>query len=126
VAKRACKFTRQGHQPCRAPPLTDREYCRFHSPDHAKEVAEARRLGGLRRRRERTVSLAYDFDGIGTIEQLRRVVEIAILDTLGMENSVARSRTLAYLAQVGMKALEVAEFDERVRKLEDAVAARRG
>jgi len=111
VAKRACKFTRQGHQPCRAPPLTDREYCRFHSPDHAKEVAEARRLGGLRRRRERTVSLAYDFDGIGTIEQLRRVV---------------RSRTLAYLAQVGMKALEVAEFDERVRKLEDAVAARRG
>jgi len=89
-------------------------------------VAEARRLGGLRRRRERTVSLACDFDGIGTIEQLRRVVEIAILDTLGMENSVARSRTLAYLAQVGMKALEVAEFDERVRKLEDAVAARRG
>ena len=126
MANRACKSSNSGGEPCQAPPLRDADFCRFHSPDHAKEVAEARRLGGLRRRRERTVSLAYDFDGIGTIEQLRRVVEIAILDTLGMENSVARSRTLAYLAQVGMKALEVAEFDERVRKLEDAVAARRG
>jgi hypothetical protein len=87
-------------------------------------MAEARRLGGLRRRRERTVSEAYDFEGLGTVRHIRRLVEIAVLDTLGLENSVARSRTLAYLAQVGLKALEVAEFDERVRALEAAVMPR--
>ena len=121
MAKRACRFTRSGHQPCRAPPLKDGDYCRLHSPDHAEEVGEARRLGGLRRRRERTVSAAYDITGLGAVEQIRRVIEIAVLDTLGLETSVARSRTLAYLAQVSLKALEAEELSERVRALEAAL-----
>lgn len=64
----------------------------FHSPDHAKEAAEARRL--------------------------------AVLDTLSLENSVAHSRTLAYLAQVALKALEVGEFEARLEALEKAVIPR--
>ena len=39
----------------------------MHSPEHAKEVQEARRLGGLRRKREVTLSGAYDFEGLGTV-----------------------------------------------------------
>ncbi|MCX6000216.1 MAG: hypothetical protein NTU41_11710 [Chloroflexi bacterium] len=35
--------------------------------------------------------------------------EVAILDTLSMENSVSRNRTLAYLAQVALRALEVGD-----------------
>jgi hypothetical protein len=121
VAKRACKFTKPGHQPCRAPPLKDGDHCRFHSPDHAQDVADARRLGGLRRRKERTVQAIYDFEGLRTVEDLQRVVEIALLDTLGMENSIARSRTLAYLIQAAAKLLSMAELDERVRALEETV-----
>jgi hypothetical protein len=47
---------------------------------------------GLRRRRERTVSGAYDFAGLATIESIRRILEIAVLDVLGLENSIARAR----------------------------------
>jgi hypothetical protein len=96
----------------------------MHSPEHADEMAEARRLGGLRRRREKTVSGAYDFEGLADVGQVRRLLEIAVLDTLSLENSVARSRTLAYLAQVALKALEVGEFDERLDALERLVAPR--
>ncbi len=100
VVTRTCKFIMEGGQPCRAATLQDGDFCLWHSPEHADEVAEARRLGGLRRRRERAVSGAYDFEGLNTVQQVRRLLEIAALDTVGLENSVARSRTLAYLAQV--------------------------
>ena len=53
---------------------------------------EARRVGGLRRRREGTVQAAYDFEGLATIPQIRRLLEVAVVDTLSLENSIARSR----------------------------------
>ncbi len=96
----------------------------MHDPEHADEMAEARRLGGLRRRKEKAVSGAYDIEGLETVGQIRRLIEIAVLDTLGLENSVARSRTLAYLAQVALKALEVGEFQERLQALEAAIGPR--
>ena len=121
---RTCKFIMEGGRPCRAAPLQVGDFCLLHSPEHADEVAEARRLGGLRRRRERAVSGAYDFEGLDNVEQIRRLLHIAALDTLGLENSVARSRTLAYLAQVALKALEIAEFEERIQALEAALTPR--
>ena len=124
VSGRACKFRKEDGEPCRAPPLQDGEFCFWHSPEHAEEVAEARRLGGLRRRRERAVSGAYEFEGLNTVQEVRRLLEIAVLDTLSLENSVARSRTLAYLAQVALKALEVGEMEERLEALEVALGPR--
>ncbi len=38
------------------------------------------------------------FDGLGNVQDIRRLIEIAILDTLGMANSMQRSRTLALSA----------------------------
>jgi len=111
-------------QPCGAPRLRDGEYCFWHSPDHADELAEAQRLGGLRRRKEKTVAGAYDIEGLDDVPKIRRLLEIAALDTLSLENSVARSRTLAYLAQIALKALEVGEFEARLEALEKAVVPR--
>jgi hypothetical protein len=56
--------------------------------------------------------------------QIRRLLEVAVLDTLSLENSIARSRTLAYLAQVALKTLEVGELQERLQALEAAVRPR--
>ena len=55
---------------------------------------------------------------------LRRVLEIAVTDTLELENSVARNRTLAYLVQVGLRAMEAGELAERLIALEAAVLPR--
>ncbi len=124
VRERVCKAVKDNGNQCEAAPLTDGEHCFWHSPEHAEEVAEAGRLGGLRRRREKTVAVAYDIEGLETVGAIRRLIEIAVLDTLGLENSVARSRTLAYLAQVALKVLEVGDFQERLPALVAAIGPR--
>lgn len=125
VVQRRCSFRSTTGKPCRAAPLKDGEFCLMHSPEHAKEVQEARRLGGLRRKREVTVSGAYDFEGLETVAGIRRLVEVAVLDTLGAENSLARSRTLGYLAQVALHTLEVGDLENRLNNLEQAVHGQR-
>lgn len=124
VASRACNARKEDGSPCGAPPLKDGEMCLVHSPEHIGEMQEARRLGGLRRRRETAVAGAYAFGGLATVEQIRRIVEIAVLDVLGLENSVARARTLAYLAQTASKLLEVGELAERLATVEAALGPR--
>ena len=124
VRERVCKAVKDDGSQCEAAPLTNGEHCFWHSPEHAEEVAEAGRLGGLRRRREKTVAVAYDIEGLETVGAIRRLIEIAVLDTLGLENSIARSRTLAYLSQVALKVLEVGDLEERLKDLEAAVRTR--
>jgi len=124
LSTRSCQAVKENGEPCRQAPLRDSDFCFWHSPDHRKEAAEARRLGGLRRKREGTLSGVYDFDGLDSVPKVRRLLEIAVLDTLSLQNSVARSRTLAYLAQVALKALEVGEFEGRLEALEKAVVPR--
>jgi hypothetical protein len=124
VVVRTCKALKDDGGRCQAAPLLDGDFCLMHSPEHAEEMAEARRLGGLRRRREKAVSGAYDFEGLADVGQVQRLLEIAVSDTLSLENSVARSRTLAYLAQVALKALEVGQLADRIDALERLVAPR--
>jgi hypothetical protein len=114
-----------GGKRCGAPPLHGSTFCFWHDPRHIEEAREARRLGGQRRRRERIVSGVYDFEGLGSVPAIRRLVEVAVLDTFGLENSVARNRTLAYLAQTAAKLLEVGELEQRVAALEAAVGGTR-
>lgn len=126
VSRRTCQTVKGDGGPCRSPPLRDGDFCFTHSPDHGEELAEARRLGGLRRRKERAVSAVYEFEGLQTIGDIRRVLHIAVIDTLRLENSVARARALAYLARVALRAVEMGEHEERLRALEEAVYRRAG
>jgi len=101
--------------------MRDESFCFWHSPAHEEDAAEARRLGGLRRRREKTVQGAYDFTGLGSVEAIRRILEIAIVDALGLENSVARARVLIAGAQAATKLLETGELEARIAALEAAL-----
>lgn len=99
--------------------------CFWHDPSKADDVAEAQRLGGIRRRRERTIASAYDFTGLGTVESIRRVLEIATTDALGLDNGVPRIRTLIAAAQAATKLLETGELEQRLAALESVIAASR-
>jgi hypothetical protein len=96
----------------------------MHDPAHADEMAEARRLGGLRRRKEKAVAGAYDIEHLENVGNVRRLIQIAVMDTLSLENSIARSRTIAYLAQVALKALETGELEDRLVALEATLKPR--
>ena len=119
VVTRTCKARNEAGDPCRAAPLLDDEFCFVHSPEHAAEMREARRLGGLRRRRERAVAGAYEVEALDTVAAIRRVIEIVTLDALGMEStSVARGRLLIAAMQTATKLLETGELEERVERIE--------
>jgi hypothetical protein len=105
-------------------PLRNDKFCWAHSPEHAQEAQEARRLGGQRRKKEIMLSGAYDLEGIDNIPGIRRVLEIAVLDTLASENNLSRNRTLGYLMQVALKAMEAGETEERLAALEQAVLSK--
>ncbi len=125
MPERRCTAITDGGEACRAARLRGGDYCFWHDPDHAAEAAEARRLGGLRRRRESVVSGTYAIDGLGSIPDIRRLLEIAVTDTLSLENSIARARALAYLAQTALRLLETGELADRVDQLEAAMQRRR-
>ena len=102
-----CSHVHIDGRPCGAPPLKVGTRCYWHDPDRSAEAAEASRLGGLRRKREKTITGAYDVAGLNDVAAIRRVLEIALLDTLGLDNSVARSRVLIGGAAAAVKLLEV-------------------
>ncbi len=97
VMRRRCQGTRADGQPCGMAPMVDSDFCWAHDPSNAEAAAEARRVGGLRRKKEGTVAGAYSFGGLSNVHDIRRLIEIAVLDTLVLENSIQRGRVLAYL-----------------------------
>ena len=124
LSPRVCAFIKQGGDRCRVAPLADESYCFWHHPDHQEEATEARRLGGLRRRREKTLEGAYDVAGLDTVAGIRRVLEIAVLDALGLENSIARTRALVSVTLAAARLLEVGELEDRLQAVEAALGPR--
>src|SRR5215210_2083629 len=119
---RACTYQMPNGRPCRATPMRDEPYCFWHAPETAEEAAEARRLGGLHRRKKKTVGAIFGFRGLRTIEDNQALLETAAIETLALENSVARNRALASYTATGAKLIELGDHEERLRALEVAVA----
>jgi len=124
MSKRPCRFVKDNGEPCQAAAMPDSDLCFFHDPAHAKEATDARRLGGLHRRREKITSAIYDFEGLHTSEGILRLLEIAAMDTLAMDNSIARSRTLTSIANVAARVVQGLEIEERLQAIEEILGPR--
>jgi hypothetical protein len=124
VSGRTCKGRNDRGEPCRAAPRRESDFCIFHDPENAEAMQEARRLGGMRRRRESTVAAAYDFESLGSVPDIRRLLDVAAYDALGLENSIARCRVLVAIGMGAAKLLEVGELEERMASLEAALGSR--
>ena len=110
---------------CRAGPQLDRPFCYAHDPERAADAAEARRLGGLRRKKEGTLAIAFDLPGLDTVDGIRRVFQIALADLLGLDNSIARARALIATGGAATKLLMLGDHEARLAALE-AIVQRRG
>src|SRR5258708_462104 len=114
MVRRLCSHIHPDGRPCGATPQKEVPFCFWHDPGNQEQAAEARRLGGLRRRREKTLSGAYDFEGLASVASIRRILEIATIDALGLENSVARARILISAGLAAAKLLETGELQARI------------
>ena len=73
----------------------------MHDPKHATKVSERRKLGGYRRRRETAVTGASDLESLDNLSVPQWVLDIALLETLSIGNSLNRPRTLKLLGGHG-------------------------
>ncbi len=121
---RTCSANSEGGERCRQAPLKGGDLCFWHDPDHQEAAGEARRLGGLRRKREKAIEGAYDIYGLESVPQIRRVLLIAILDSLGLDNSVPRNRALISSVLAAAKLLETGELEARLEAVEAALSPR--
>lgn len=117
----ACTYVMPSGRLCRATPLRDEPFCFWHSPETAEEAADARRLGGLHRKKKKAVGAVFGFRGLRTIDDNQALLETATIETLALENSIARNRALASYASIGAKLIEVGDLEERMAVLEAAV-----
>jgi len=99
---RACTYQMPDGRACRATPLRDEPFCFWHSPETAEELADARKMGGLHRRKKRTVATIYGFGGLRTIEDNLALLETISIETLALENSIARNRALTSMLALGV------------------------
>jgi hypothetical protein len=97
----------------------------MHDPEAAEAVAEARKLGGQNRKRETVLAVVHDFEGLGTVQSIRRLLDIAVADCLGSDRGLNRAKALAYLAQTATKLLESGEFEDRLAQLESVLEPRK-
>jgi len=115
---RQCQAAGPDGRPCEAAPLRDRDFCFFHAPETAPDAAEARRVGGLRRRREKTVEVLYDLDGTDGVTRIGRVLNLVILETLSLDNGLGRNRTLLLALRAWMEFLRITDHEARLAALE--------
>jgi hypothetical protein len=126
MVNRGCSFEMPDGLACRAPAVRGKSVCYWHDPDKAEEAAESRRIGGLRRRKAKSVATIYDFSGLRTVESAQRLLETAAIETLGLENSIPRDRTLISAAAGAGKLIEAGDLADRLSAVEAAVGAKPG
>src|SRR5450759_5155756 len=114
ICRRRCAYAKADGQPCQMAPLLDRPYCFSHDPERAEAAAEARRMGGLRRRKEGTIAVAYDLPGLDTAAGIRRLLDIVVTDAIGLDNGIPRLRVIISTAVAAIGLLKVGELDERL------------
>ena len=112
-------------------PLKGSEWCWIHDPSKARERAEARRRGGRNRRSPGTViaSLVPPIVPPATLDDMPSIqagLNLVWRDTLAQGNCGSRSRTLVAVLLAAVKCLEVGEYEERIKALEQAVNQRPG
>lgn len=121
---RACTYQMADGRACRATPMRGEPFCFWHSTETADELADAQRMGRLHRRKKRTVATIYGFGGLRTIEDNQALLETITIETMALENSIARNRAVNSMLATGLRLVETGELEARVQALEAAAGQR--
>jgi hypothetical protein len=117
-----CTFIKANGERCQAQKLRGSPFCYFHSPQVIVERAEARRRGGLNRHGPKGETGSYI---IKSPEDVLIILEDAINDACGLDNTAGRAKAIGYLVQIILKGFEVVELESRLKALEDKVFERK-
>jgi len=115
-----CKATTKAGEPCRGFAVGGGGYCFTHDPGRAEERRLARAKGGAARH-GRKLGGNHEAVTLASIADLLPLLERAVNDVLSLENSVARARTIGYLAGIAVRAFELTDLAERIAAIEEVI-----
>lgn len=118
-----CKAKTKNGKPCLGYAIEGSKFCFTHEPKRAAERAIAHRRGGEHHPSQNDTPFPENINP-RTAEGLLGLMEHVIRDTWGIESSLARSRTLGYLAQIQKGVLEIGELEQRIAALETTLKER--
>ena len=115
-AEHPCKEPRKDGTPCTTPALPGSEYCFAHDPDLAAKRDAGRRKGGQGKATSRRLGKLMPARLVPIWDRL----ETALADTLDGSLDPRQATAAAALARALVAVLQAGEFEERLRKLEEA------
>lgn len=118
-----CKAITKKGKRCKANALRERNYCLAHDPESRERFKEITRKGGLVKKKVQVSLAPIKFRG-----NVREILDL-LADTINRVRSKDMppriANTIGYLAGYMIKALEMAELEERLKKVERVVLERK-
>jgi hypothetical protein len=117
MATKQCKGTTRKGTQCPNHSGAD-GFCFVHSPNRAKERAEARKRGGQNRATPHVADAGTIPAEIKTVADVLKVLQYTLIELIAQPNGVIRARALIACALGFLKALEVGELEKRLEAVE--------
>lgn len=118
MSKAHCKAKRSDGAPCGMKPQAGSRYCFNHDPAQARKRAEARKHGGEARHVPHFGNTAIIPKKIKSLDDATKILDYALAEILGHDNSLLRVRALIALFEGFAKSIEIGELEARIAALE--------
>ncbi|MGC2238640.1 MAG: hypothetical protein WA584_20975 [Pyrinomonadaceae bacterium] len=124
MSKKQCSANNRNGERCRAY-ANGNGVCFMHDTTKGRERALARRNGGLATKQPHYADAELLPAEVRKIEDVFTILNYALLETIGLDNSINRGRLLVSIAHGFIEALKVGEFEKRLESVEMALKLRK-
>ena len=124
MSKKQCDSQNKDGERCKAF-ANESGYCFMHDEARDEVRALARRKGGLATKKPHYAPVELLPDSISKIEDVFTVLNYALQETVGLDNSIQRGRLLVSIAHGFIEAFKTGELEKRLESLELALKARK-
>ena len=122
--KKRCEGINKKGGQCRAF-ATENGFCFMHDATKGKQRAIARRNGGLATKKPHFADASHLPSSIRNIESVLIVLDYALRESVGLDNSIQRGRLIVSIAHGFIEALKVGEIEQRMEAVETALSLRK-
>lgn len=124
MSDKKCKGQNKNGERCRAF-AGESGFCFTHDVGKGKERALARRSGGLATKKPHFADAEIVPSKVRTIEDVFTLLDYALQETIGLDNSIQRGRLLVSIAHGFIEALKIGEIEARLEAVEAVLKIRK-
>lgn len=122
--KKQCRENNKQGERCKAF-ASENGVCFMHDATKGRERATARRNGGLATKQPHYADATGLPSTIRNIADVLIVLDYALKESVGLDNSIQRGRLLVSIAHGFIEALKVGEFEKRLEAVENVMNLRK-